>query len=240
MNGVNLIPLSRQQATARRARVRLWLCVIAASAVLAVSGGVTFRFVWSPNAGPLQSDIAIARSAAQASKDRIAEIRKETAALERDQLAARTVGEHPDWSLLLRAINQLRGDGVALQKFELHWVPPEPAPAPAAADPSAPRKPLPPAIEQYTATMRGVATDMSRVMAFVGKLEQLGRGADPAASGVLDSVTLKQSRAQLDQGVTITDFEIVCGLRERPAPLFVGPPAPDTATAVVPEQETTP
>jgi hypothetical protein len=71
--------------------------------------------------------------------------------------------------------------------------------------------------------LKGIATEIAGVMAFVEQLEKLN---------VLGSVVLKQSRVEQQRGVAVTGFEIECTLLERPA----SPSAtPATASATVPE-----
>jgi Tfp pilus assembly protein PilN len=206
MNGVNLIPASRLEAHARKVRVRTWACVLTATAMLSASAAVAFRALWSLDQAPIRAEIAKARAAIEAADAALIKVRGEIATLDRADRAARMVGDHPDWSLLLLAINQARGDAVSLSSFDLRASPPAPAPAPAASDPrpqSALRQP-----ERFTLKLKGIATDISGVMTFVEKLEALG---------VMEKVAMKQSRAEAFRGVTVTGFDIECSLTERAA-----------------------
>lgn len=226
MNGVNLIPASRRIAAGRRARIRTWCAVLAGSTVACAVGATIFRTMWLSESGPVRAEIAAAQAARADFDSRLIKLRGEIAGLRRADLAAKMVGEHPDWSLLLRAINQARGDSVALETFELRLAAPQPAQPPA---PGAPASTAPPRqSERYTLRMRGIATDLARVMEFVGRLEKLG---------ALDSVAMKQSRAELSHGVTVTGFDIECALAEGPA---APAPASAAASAEAPATETRP
>lgn len=230
MNGVNLIPATRRTAANRRARVRTWCAVLAGSAVACSAGTAAFRAVWLSEGRPVRDEIAAAQATRAEHDARLIKLRGEIAGLRRADLAARMIGEHPDWSLLLRAVNQARGDSVALETFELRADAPTPTATPQPAQPGAAATPAPPRpTERYTLRMRGIATDLARVMEFVGRLEKLG---------ALDSVTMKQSRAELSHGVTVTGFDIECALAEGPA---VPPTAtPASASAEAPAGETRP
>lgn len=214
MNGVNLIPASRLEASSRRTRVRMWAGVLLAATVVMTAGAITFRAFWSLESGPVQSEIAAAQATRQAADAKLIKVTGEIATLRRADLTARMVGEHPDWSVLLRAINQARGDGVSLESFDLSTAPP-PAPPPVAPGETKP-PPTPRAVERYTLKMKGIATDLNRVMAFVDKLEKLK---------VMESVAMKQSRAEPKGGITVTGFDIECALAER------APDAPSSAPA---------
>ncbi len=220
MNSVNLIPATRRETAARRARVRAWTIAVGAASALSVGGATTVRMMWAQDSGPIRSEIGAAQATVAASEAALVKIRGEVARLRQAELAARMVGEHPDWSVLLRAINQSRGDGVALETFELRQEAATPVPAAATVDtkPVAAAKPT----ERYRLTMKGIGTDLPRVMTFVERLERLG---------IMESVTLKQSRAEAALGVTVTGFDIECALAERPSAAGKPPAAGATADA---------
>jgi hypothetical protein len=229
MIGVNLIPESRRELLARRSRVRIWCGVLIATTILSGGGAAAFRAAWLLERGPLQPRIDAARAASAESHAALVKVRGEIAGLNRATLAARTVGEHPDWSVLLRAVNHIRGDSISLNTFELKTVPPAPPPARAPGDTAPPLPPVP--LEKYSLVMRGIATDLTEVMSFIEKLENLG---------ALESVTMKQSRAELNRGVSVTGFDIECVLAEGPAATTVQPKASDAATAAASTTEDRP
>jgi len=225
MNGVNLIPASRRELAARRSRIRAWAVILAGVAILSAPAAAAFRAMWYLDSGPARLAIAAAQTETQDSGARLLKVRGETAKLNQAEMASRMVGEHPDWSLLLQAINLVRGDSVALESFDLRFTPPvaAAAAAPATSPPAGTEaKPTVAAVsERYTVNMRGIATDLSRVMTFVGRLEGLG---------VMERVAMKQSRAENNRGVVVTGFDVECTLADR----LVAPTPKDTATAEVP------
>ncbi len=207
MMGVNLIPASRLRAAANRARTRTWIAITCVVAAVAFPGAAVLRLSSSLDAGSIEAEIESANAATAAADERLVELRRELAVERRSQLAARLAGEHPDWSLLLRALNQLRSDTVAFETLELALSPAKDGKSVSATGGD----------ERYTLHIRGNAVDLAGVMGFVGKLEALR---------LFESVTLKQSRAGAVQGTAGAGFEVVCAMAER-----VAEPAAQPATA---------
>lgn len=220
MNGVNLIPAFRREQAARRTRIRVWSIALAATLCISGLGASAFRAAISLDIRPVRAEIAVAKAAAEQTNQRLVKVRGEVAKLKQAELASRMVGEHPDWSLLLHAIDLARGDTVSLETFDLKLAPPPPPPAPPPGDtkPVTPPKP----VERYLVKIRGVATDLSGVMLFVKQLESLG---------VMESVAMKQSRTENQQGVAVTGFDLECALAERSAPSKEASASPSTADA---------
>jgi len=223
MNSVNLIPASRRELAARRSRIRAWAGILVGVAILSAPAAAAFRAMWYLDSGPARLAIAAAQAETQDSTARLVKVRGETAKLKQAEMASRMVGEHPDWSLLLQAINSIRGDSVALESFDLRFTPPvAPAATPAATPPATGAEAKPPSgspvTERYTINMRGLGTDLSRVMTFVSRLEALG---------VMERVTMKQSRSESNRGVSVTGFDVECTLADRVAV----PTQDDKATA---------
>lgn len=205
MNGVNLIPAARQEHARRRARAWAWCCVCAACAIGLAVGAASFRIVRTIDPAGIRSQIDAATARADAADLELARLTARSRELSRSLEAARIVGVHPDWSVLLRAINAARGDSVALESVELVFNPVTP-PAPQPSNPAgAPRPPR----ERYTLRLRGVATGVQDVTRFVTALEALG---------VTERVWLKGTSAQTLRGVAVSGFEIECTLAERESP----------------------
>jgi len=221
MKGINLIPAARMQAAARRSRIRRWSVALIAGAAVSGGGAVTFRAVWSFDDGSVLADIGAARDSTTAAEAELARVRADTLKARRADAVARLVEEHADWSLLLRAINHARSDGIALESFDLRTIPPPPPPAPTAGADAPPATPVR-SVESYTLKLGGIASELPKVLAFIANLEGLG---------ALERVAMKQSRTQTVRGVQVTGFDIECTLAERAMPTD-----PSTATAAAGEQ----
>ena len=208
MNGINLIPAARLLAAARGSRIRRWSAALAAGAALSAGGAFTFRMVWSFDDGSMLADIDAARNSTRDAEGALVAVRADMLKARRSDAVAHLVGEHPDWALLLRAVNHARSDGIALETFDLRTVPPPPPPTPVAGT-EAPPGPPSRAVESYTLKLGGIASELPKVMAFIAELEALG---------ALDRVTMKRSHTQMVRGVPVTGFDIECTLAERAMP----------------------
>jgi Tfp pilus assembly protein PilN len=205
MNGVNLIPAARSEQARRRARARVWGLVCAVCAIGLAVGAASFRIVRTIDPAGIRSQIDAAAARADAAELELARLEARARELTRALEAARIVGVHPDWSVLLRAVNTARGDSVALESVELLFSPVAPPAAPAGSPASTPPTPR----ERYTLRLRGVATSVQDVTRFVTALE---------AIGVTERVWLKGTSAQTVRGVAVSGFEIECTLAERESP----------------------
>lgn len=214
MNCINLIPAHRRTLAARRRRARAWAGVCAVCALALAFGAVSFRIVRSVDPAGVRGQIESATERADAAEAELARLVAAARERERALDAARIVGVHPDWSVLLRAINSARGESVALERIELRSDPVLPPPA-APASGSAPPPPPPRPTERYILTLSGIATGVQDVTRFVTELESLG---------AMNRVWLKGTSPRVVRGVSVSGFEIECTLTERePARVEVAP-----------------
>lgn len=172
--GVNLLPAPRRIARRRRARVRAWSW-IGAAYLLAVAGASAAFVLTTHEGGPRVADVdeAVARVAAR--RIEVAALEKELTAATRNWEAARAVGHHPDWSVLLGLLARAREGEVVLERCELR-----------ADVPSARAQPQP-GRRQYTLSVDGIARSQRAVPAYVLGLERLG---------VFESVTIIETRSR--------------------------------------------
>jgi len=199
MNSVNLIPANRRAAAARDKRIRTWGVV-----------GAGYALVLLGVCGALAADSGEIRTASQAAlkaQQRLDKVELEvtkatgTLAATRVQLeAARAVGKHPDWSRLLAAIAELKGDRVALTQLELGSV----GVAPEAAE-SKPEAKSAAKARAYTLRIAGLAEEAKDASAFVAALE---------ASQVFDEVLLQEAKSSRFSDREIVTFRIGAQLRE--------------------------
>jgi hypothetical protein len=199
MNSVNLIPANRRAAAAREKRIRTWGII-----------GAGYALILLGVCGALAADTGEIRTASQAALkaqqrlDKVElEMTKASAALAatRVQLeAARAVGKHPDWSRLLAAIADLKGDRVALTQLELSsvGVAPESTDGTPAAKTQAKQR-------SYALRIAGLAEEAKDASAFVAALE---------ASQVFDEVLLQEAKSARFNDRDIVTFRIGAVLRE--------------------------
>lgn len=216
MNSINLIPAQRRTLTARRRRVRAWAAACAGCALALALGAASFRLVRSVDPAGVRAQIDSAAARADAAEAELTRLVAQARERERALDAARIVGVHPDWSVLLRAINTARGESVALERIELRSDPIKPPPSPPASGSSpSPSTPPPRHTERYILTLSGIATGVQDVTRFVTELESLG---------AMHRVWLKGTSPRVVRGVSVSGFEIECTLMERePARVEVAP-----------------
>lgn len=191
MNGVNLIPGARNSRRRRRARAVAWAWACTGCAAALFAGAAAFRAARTIDPAGIRGQIDAATARADAAELELARLTARARERERALDAARIVGAHPDWSVLLRAVNASRGESVALESVELVAAP--------STGKDGPR-------ERYVLRLRGVATGVQDVTRFVTALEALG---------AMEKVWLKDTSARQVRGVNVSGFEIECTLAER-------------------------
>ena len=161
MSGVNLIPRPRRQAAAARKRVRRWGWGVAGYVALLLASYAGLAAAMTVDGD--DNSLLLEKTNRQIDElnNSAASLRPQLAEAQTKLSVARTVGDQPDWSLMLAIISSTVDDEIALTAAKL-----EPATAtdsratsPAAADKSADKKNAgaiaPPTT--MTITLQGVA-----------------------------------------------------------------------------------
>lgn len=187
MRGVNLIPTRYLAARRRRVRTRRWAVGVAAYALLLLPAWGVMRMT----SGGAQR--VAAEQLAQAD-DRIADteaalrtIQPRLAAALATLEAGNSVGDQPDWSILMTAVANLLGDDAVLTRFALE---------PVAEDKRSPRP-----SRQYVLHVQGLGRSHEVVSGYVLKLEGLG---------LFDSVKLLSTKREPIAEQTAVGFQIDC------------------------------
>lgn len=206
MNGIDLIPVARREARAKRARLRGW--GFAAGGYTAVVAGGLLLLNVLPGDAP-----TLLRHEVAAVEGRIAEQTQQLTALKAKLLEAeshlrllREVGEQPDWGMLLAVVAGVRGETVAVQSMVLEEAPP-PAPDRRAAGST-------PAAEgeskatgngrTYVLHVSGLGQTQAEAAGFVLRLER---------TGLFERVSLVGSGRQVHQGMDLVGFTVRCELK---------------------------
>ena len=206
MTCVNLIPTGYREAQQRRRRTRAWFTIFGGYAII-----LAVAYVGAASAlGDGGSTLAdLARTTQQVEElSRCANMLK--IQLRDAQLklgVARTVGDQPDWSLLLAILGKLSDDQIVLRSCRLEilaesriLLPAGPKPASQPAAPNGPTK--------FTLTLTGLGKAQADVTNFVLRLEKLG---------LFDRVDLLQSLREPVANGEATAFKIECALHARAA-----------------------
>lgn len=222
MKTVNLIPARLRDAACIRARARAWVAGGLIYAAVLGLGCLAVRAVGGQETMRLEVDGTRLTERLERAQEQLASIRAQVRDIEARLEASRTVGEHPDWSILLRTLAALREDSIVLDVLDLRAVdqPRQPAAKEEKSEDGKP-KPRPRPLEAYTLVLRGAGLSQNQVMGFVSRLEGLAPLAD---------VKLRQTQATTVRGVEAVSFTLECRLAERPAapdgPAFAGSPSP--------------
>lgn len=209
MARVNLIPRPRRHAAAARKRVRRWAWGVAGYGMALLAG-------YAVGAAVLSVDAEDHALALEKTMHRIDELNNATASL-KPQLAeahtklsvARTVGDQPDWSLLLAIISSAVHDEVVLTSTKLDAA--TGADAQATSRPSANDKsssaaaPAP----KMSLSLQGMARSQAAVTQFVLRLERLG---------LFERVDLAKSNRQTVGATEANVFRIDCLLQRAGKP----------------------
>lgn len=198
--GVNLIPMERVMVHVRRARVRRWVFVCTAYAGVLTVAWSTTQVVQGGGRSALAAELAhldqrIADDAA-ATKQLQPKLAAAIATIE----AGRSVGNQPDWSLLLTLLGQFLGDNSVLRSCELVNTQ-----APAAPKSDKDEKPSAPQGRSYRLNLAGVARSHAAVLGFVRELEECG---------LFQNVTLIETRPEAFGTGTAVGFRVECGLAD--------------------------
>ena len=212
MTTVNLIPLHRRQAKARRERLRAWTLFGGMYAVLLLAAGVA---------------ITLLCTTTQSSRDELGKLQEETkrstrqltalqlAAVEAQKtlMSAKAVADQPDWSTLLAALSKSIGDSVVLNRCELIPFKDEPSLASTPVQPvklapgvAAPTAPIQRSPARILVHIAGLGRSQAAVAQFVLALE---------GTNLFERVTLLQTNRQMFLSADAVGFELDCPLRGR-------------------------
>jgi len=194
MIAVNFLPQPRRLAAQRRRRTRMWS--------LGCAGyGLVLATAWAAGAaGHGADDTAAAeltslQSKIEARDADLAALRIADAGVNRRLDAARSVAEHPDWSILLRLLADLRGADVALDRVAVVQ---RPGKVPAEG----------PGRGGATLTLGGVALTSRAASEFVMRME---------SHGLFESVVLQEVRTRpgnAEGSPALTSFSVTAALAD--------------------------
>ncbi len=194
MMQINLAPTRHVEAIRVKRRIRLWsgVCSVYGAMLLAAYGAVAAGY---RQADPVAVELSTTQSRIESVRAEGSTYKGRVAAAHRNIDAARAVGEHPDWSLLLVALDSVRGDIAVFEGVRLTT-------EGDAADSSGRNRWYELRITGYAASQRDVST-------VVLGLEQLG-----APEQIFDSVQLIETRRRAFGEKELVGFEVLGTLRE--------------------------
>lgn len=199
--GVNLLSSARKARTQRRILTKRWGGGLAVYALALC--GATFVVMLSSRVGAsIDNELSSASSQLSRAENELKQLQSQQFELRKRVTAARSVGYHADWSILLRMVAGLRGETIHFDDISLtHHVE-----LIAREKSGASEKKLPPVRqERYELALIGVAKDVRGVNEFVVGLEE---------TGLFERVRRGESSPPDDRG---THFRLICEMRDQPA-----------------------
>lgn len=195
MMAVNLLPAASIAMMRRHRRAHLWTRILAAYVLLLGAGWFAVaNFLHRDDRGVSAKLEAVGielKSLEQSVRGINIDLGKASASI----AAARAVGEHPDWSILLKMLATLKGDELLFDDCELK---------PRATEISK-TKPDPLRPAGYLLRLKGIGKDQQSIMQFSLRLE---------GAGLFDRVTLVDTKGQQFLGAPRVAFTIECTLEE--------------------------
>ncbi|MHC4985368.1 MAG: hypothetical protein ACYTFO_04345 [Planctomycetota bacterium] len=192
MRSTNFIPSYRRDLRLSRRRRRAWTVALTTYAVVLAAGSL---MTWTI-AHKRPEDLAAATDQTIQQTQRVRHTAGQMRAdLRRDQtalLAARTLADQPDWSILLAAVGNQLGDNVFLARLEL---------APASLQALAPADDQ--SANAYQLSLTGFARDQMAISQFAVRLETLG---------IFDHVKVRRTQRQTLLADTAVAFDLDCSM----------------------------
>ncbi|MBU6413476.1 MAG: PilN domain-containing protein [Planctomycetes bacterium] len=199
MNDFNLLPAKhvRTQAIKRR----LWIWVVGAGLYTAsiAMGAIATYAGTSPSRAANQRERAEIEATIDSGKKDIAQLNKQLAEARHRLKTTAEVSKHPDWSILLKVLADLRDPTMVLDGVELRKVAAEVSAKPTANK----RKSTTTAETRFVLKLSGFAQSLESVPSFVLRLE---------AIKLFSSVKLVESRAADLNTKQVALFRVECSL----------------------------
>jgi Tfp pilus assembly protein PilN len=207
MKCLNLIPAPRRAARARQARIRTWSVALGAYALAAAAGYVACYAYPDTDQTALLRDTRAVTEELRDSSRQMRTARNQVAETAGKVAIARSVRNHPDWSLLLAMLADSLADQIVLERCALLPVDPPPAAGggagaagPAGASPAATPGQGPRA---FRFDLAGLARSQTAVSQFVLRLEK---------ARVFDEVRLVQTSRKTFLKADAVAFQLECSL----------------------------
>lgn len=206
MTAIDLTPMSIAKTLSGRRRARAWSLGLSSYAT-ALAVGLGAVMLSAPTSEGVRAKVDRVQADVDGARRELAVVSGEMTRLQRELDAARAVGEHPDWSIVLGLIAGVQqGREVVLEHARLAPVLPTPANQATTRRRKADTKVQdPPVPTGYEVLLSGLARTELDASKYALGLE---------AVGAFDRVTLVSTRARPVDNVTFTAFEIRIDLKE--------------------------
>lgn len=207
MMPINLIPLERRLARRVGRARRAWLVALGVYAGLTAAACLVVHLPVHADAPRVRADLERLAERLDLAERAVAVVEKSIGEKRTRLAAARAVGEHPDWSLLMESVARARKGEIVLENFDLTTTRVEvkaPAQSAGASTPKAGAKPKTKVV--YVIKLIGYSPAPGGVFAFARGLEEMG---------VFEQVAVKDTRAVALGSMPTTRFEIQATIPEQ-------------------------
>lgn len=207
MSAIDLTPVSMARTLGGRRRARTWSMGLSAYAVV-IAGALGVVIATAPRSDGVRTKVVRVQAEVDGARRDLAVVSGEMTRLQRELDAARAVGDHPDWSIVLGLVAGVKqGREVVLEHALLSPVfPATQAPVTGAKRRQTQAKAQDPAVPiGYQIVLSGLAKTELDASKFALGLEQVG---------AFDRVTLVSTRARPIDEATFTAFEIRIDLND--------------------------
>lgn len=199
MTAIDLTPMSIAKTLSGRRRARAWSLGVSSYALL-VAVGLGAVVLSAPKGDGVRAKAARVQAEVAGARRDLALVSGEMTRLQRELDAARAVGEHPDWSIVLGLVAGVQqGREVVLEHALLSPSFPAAASAGTRRRRTEPKPQDPPVPNGYQVVLSGLAKTELDASRFALGLEEVG---------AFDRVTLVSTRARPVDRATLTAFEI--------------------------------
>lgn len=208
MKPINLIPIEHVRRRRQRRIARRWAIGVGLYALAVLVVCVLINVPASADGSTTRADLArLSQQLGRAEKDK-ASFEKQVAQKRSSLAAAKAVGDHPDWSILLESVARVRTGEIVLESFDLATQKTEikPSAPPSGSASSAAKPPAPSKFKtSYTIKLIGYAPAPGSVFGYARRMEGLG---------VFEQVSVKDTRATPLGSMPSTRFEIHASISE--------------------------
>jgi hypothetical protein len=202
MNAVNLIPIHRRRARARRTRLRAWIILNSLVLIALLGGGAVTYMLLASDHSPT-ADLARVKQDIEQSNKQLLIVRQQFAEAQQTMTSVKAISDQPDWSVLMAVVAKSLGDEVVLNRCELAPVKEEVQPINMVTKKDVSQTP---ASRRVLLHLSGVGHSQGQVAQFVLRLE---------ATDLFEHVNLLHTTRQVLMGGEAVGFELDCPLAGR-------------------------
>lgn len=202
MNDINLLPHRRIAQLARRKRMMAWMIGASVYSALVALGAIANFAGSGPSRAAALKERTEIETSIESGKSEIAQLNTQLSDARHRLKTSYEVSKHPDWSILLKILADLRDPHMLLDRVELSKITVEsPSAKLAAGKKKAPTTPL----SRFVLKLSGMGQSLDAVPPFVLRLER---------TGLFSNVKLVESRVSDFKGRQVSTFRIDCLLAD--------------------------